>query len=112
MARPIKIYKEDFYKKLPSKIKEQVYQGTIELLKGYLSFDSTNVGGTGGGALLLAGRLSAAWGIFPILMSLCVEILDYQDMISNSRITESDREKVETDIEVATNKGEAETTTT
>lgn len=107
--RKVQIYKEDYFKSLPNKAKEYIYTGTIELLKGYLSFDSTMVAATGGGAALLAGRLASMWAIYPALMSLCVEILKKQDLIQAFKTEEEEnaaKEEESKDLGAITQDGE------
>jgi hypothetical protein len=55
----IKNYSRDYFKGVPADKRKLIYQAASTMAAGFLSFDSTQIAGTGGGMGMLAGRLAS-----------------------------------------------------
>ena len=78
----MKKYKSEFYKKLPEATKIAILQGTMTLGAGFLSYDSTQVAGTGGGPIYLLGRILSLWSSYPWLVRIVTDTAIATGLIS------------------------------
>ena len=67
-------YKPSFYKKLSLEEKKTIYMGAMMLANGFLSFDSFQAAGSGGGALPLTGRILALHATQPYLLRMATDL--------------------------------------
>lgn len=67
-------YKPSFYKKLSLEEKKTIYMGAMMLANGFLSFDSLQAAGFGGGALPLTGRILALHATQPYLLRMATDL--------------------------------------
>lgn len=67
-------YKPSFYKKLSLEEKKTIYMGAMMLANGFLSFDSLQVAGTGGGAIPLTGRILALHATQSYLLRMATDL--------------------------------------
>lgn len=71
------IYTKEYFKGLSADTRKLVYQAAATMAAGYLSFDSLQVGGTGGGPVSLIGRLTTLHAAIPWLCSLAQQMAEH-----------------------------------
>lgn len=81
-------YKPSFYKKLSLEERKTIYMGAMMLANGFLSFDSFQVGGSGGGAISLTGRIFALHTTQPYLLRMATDLAIRCRLIDITRLGE------------------------
>ena len=106
----MKQYKHEFYKKLPQDIRESIYQGAMTLGAGFLSYDSTQIGGTGGGPVFLLGRIVSLQLTCPWLVRIATDTAIAAGLIDMKSLGNAPDGSWEGDEDLTLDENEPETT--
>lgn len=76
-------YTTDFYKTLPISLRNQIFEGAIQLASGFISFDSFSTGTSdNGGGKALVSRLENLEKAIPQLLSISAKLVIATGIIS------------------------------
>ena len=96
MANENKIinYSRDYFKGVPADKRKLIYQAAATMAAGYLSFDSTQVAGTGGGVGMLAGRVASLQIAYPWILTISAKMLEYLGLYDKKQAIESAKQLI------------------
>lgn len=80
------VYTEQYFKGVPADVKKLIYNTAAQIASGFLSFDSTQVGGSGGGTLFLTGRLAMLQQAHPWVLTIAAQMAEYLGIYSKESV--------------------------